>query len=166
MLADFPMWPALSNPDWLRPETEGLAARLGRAHADVLFFTGILDAGSIDEACLGRVTEFLSRAITDDAVQIALRLSMDCIQTIGVDAAAEDANPESHTLHCARIGRPKADPQQCRDRKEALAIAHTILSSPQCPADIWVRIESAGGLAWETAEIRQALAMRATVHAS
>jgi hypothetical protein len=159
------MWPTVTNPAWLKPETEGLAKRLGSAHSDALFFTRIVDDGSVDEACLARLADFLARAITDEAVQIAKRLSMDCIAAAGIVARAEDASAELHTLRCGRVGGPEAREQKFPDRHEALAVADAILSSPRCPADIWLRMESAGGIVWETAEIRRALAVRAPVRA-
>jgi hypothetical protein len=159
------MWTTVTNPAWLKSETERLATRLGSTHSDVLFLSRIVDDGSIDEACLARLADFLAQAITDEAIQIGVRLSIDSMVAAGIIARVEDASAELHTVRCGRIGGPKARVQEFPDRHAALTVADAILSSPRCPSDIWLRIESAGGIVWETAEIQRALAVRAPVHA-
>src|SRR5262245_22704369 len=106
------MWPTLSSPDWLKHQTNALAGRLGGDHSDVVFLSRIVDTGRIDDACLRRVTEFASLAITSHAAEIALRLSTDCIQAATAIAAAEDANSGPHTLYCGRTGGRESSPKQ------------------------------------------------------
>ena len=157
------MWPTLSSPDWLKHQTNKLAAQLGGDHSDVVFLSKIVDTGRIDDACLRRVTDFVSLATTSHAADIALRLSTDCIQTATAMAAAEDINSGPHTLYCGRMGGRESRPQPYRDRKEALGVADAILRSPRCPSDIWLRMEGPGAVVWDAVGIREALAMRAPI---
>src|SRR5262245_5701701 len=155
------MWPTLSSPDWLKHQNSNLAVQLGDGHSDVVFLSKIVDTGHIDDACLRRVTDFVSLAITRRAADVALRLSTDCIETAVAMVVAEDVDSGPHALYCGRMGGRESSPHQYRDRKEALAAADAILRSPRCPPDIWLRMEGPGALVWDTAGIREALAMRA-----
>jgi len=147
-------WPALNLPDWLPTKTEELARQLGHTHPDVLFFRDLLKVGRLEDTTIDRVTSFIAASETLEASQMAIDFSNECILAAGLVAESMDSLPTPHVLHCGRGSLGDAFPQPCRNRFEAIKIAKALLSSPNCPADIWLRLEGPDGTTMDTAAIR------------
>jgi hypothetical protein len=138
-------WPAFNLPDWLPAKTEGLTRQLGDKHSDVLFFRDLLKVGRLEDTTMDRVTSFIATSKTLEASQMAIDLSNECILAAGLVAEGMDSLPTSYVLHCGRGSLEDAFPQPCRNRFEAIKTAEARLNSPNCPTDIWLRLEGPDG---------------------